>query len=148
MTTDRTMRASDQDRENVVEILRAQYAEGRLTLDEFDERMAAAYAGKTWGDLADLTSDLPVAAPLRTGMVTVPSQQPARGSCSPAARWFWPVVPLLIGVTILVSMPWNGMAFDRHHHYVPLFPVWLLVIFLVILRRATFARRGRRRGPF
>lgn len=58
--TDRNIRASDMDREGVVTILRDAHAEGRLTLDEFDERTTAAYAAKTWGDLEDLTTDLPV----------------------------------------------------------------------------------------
>jgi hypothetical protein len=60
MATDDTIRASDVDREAVVATLREAYTAGRLTLDEFDERMAAAYAGKTWGDLRELTADLPV----------------------------------------------------------------------------------------
>jgi len=58
--TDRGIRASDMDRESVVAILREAHAEGRLTLDEFEERTSAAYAAKTWGDLEDLTADLPV----------------------------------------------------------------------------------------
>jgi DUF1707 SHOCT-like domain len=58
--TDRDIRASDMDREGVVTILRDAHAEGRLTLEEFEERTSAAYAAKTWGDLADLTADLPV----------------------------------------------------------------------------------------
>lgn len=58
--TDRNIRASDMDREGVVTILRDAHAEGRLTLEEFDERTSAAYAAKTWGELADLTTDLPV----------------------------------------------------------------------------------------
>jgi hypothetical protein len=60
MTTDRVIRASDHDRENVVEVLRDAYAAGRLTLAEFDERTTAAYSGKTWNDLRELTADLPV----------------------------------------------------------------------------------------
>lgn len=58
--TDRDIRASDMDREGVVTILRDAHAEGRLTLEEFDERTSAAYAARTWGELADLTADLPV----------------------------------------------------------------------------------------
>jgi hypothetical protein len=58
--TDRPIRASDQERESVVDVLRDAYTEGRLTLEEFEERTSAAYASKTWGDLRDLTSDLPV----------------------------------------------------------------------------------------
>jgi hypothetical protein len=59
MATDDPIRASDVDRDTVVNALRDAYAAGRLTLDEFDERMAAAYASKTWGDLRLLTIDLP-----------------------------------------------------------------------------------------
>ena len=78
MATDDTIRASDVDREAVVATLREAYTVGRLTLDEFDERMAAAYAGKTWGDLRELTVDLPVQPVLGTD---IPDRQP---STSPA----------------------------------------------------------------
>jgi hypothetical protein len=55
-----SIRASDADRERVVEILRQHSAEGRITSEEFDERMDAAYTAKTMGALAELTTDLPV----------------------------------------------------------------------------------------
>lgn len=58
--TDRPIRASDGERESVVDVLRDAYTEGRLTLEEFEERMSAAYAAKTWTELRELTSDLPV----------------------------------------------------------------------------------------
>ncbi len=58
--TDRSIRASDRERESVVDVLRDAYMEGRLTLAEFEERTAAAYGAKTRGDLGGLTSDLPV----------------------------------------------------------------------------------------
>jgi hypothetical protein len=54
------LRASDADRERIVESLRRHTADGRLTMDEFEQRMAAAYAARTFGDLAVLTTDLPV----------------------------------------------------------------------------------------
>ena len=54
------MRAGDADREHLVEQLREHHAAGRLTLDEFEERMAQAYAAKTYGELRVLTRDLPV----------------------------------------------------------------------------------------
>jgi hypothetical protein len=57
--TDGSIRASDNDRERVVAALRVAYTEGRLTLDEFEERTSAAYASRTWGDLRELTGDLP-----------------------------------------------------------------------------------------
>jgi len=58
--TDRPIRASDKERESVVDVLRDAYTEGRLTLDEFEERTSAAYASRTWTDLRELTADLPV----------------------------------------------------------------------------------------
>jgi len=58
--TDLPIRASDQERESVVDVLRDAYTDGRLTLEEFDERTSAAYASKTWADLRELTADLPV----------------------------------------------------------------------------------------
>jgi hypothetical protein len=58
--TDRPIRASDKERESVVEVLRDAYTDGRLTLEEFEERTSTAYASKTWTDLRELTADLPV----------------------------------------------------------------------------------------
>ena len=60
MASDQTIRASDRDRDAVVDALRDAYISGRLTLEEFHERTAAAYDGRTWGDLRELTKDLPV----------------------------------------------------------------------------------------
>jgi hypothetical protein len=57
---DRPIRASDNERESVVDVLRDAYTDGRITLEEFEERTSAAYASKTWADLRELTSDLPV----------------------------------------------------------------------------------------
>ena len=58
--TDRPIRASDNERDSVVDVLRDAYTDGRITLEEFEERTSAAYASKTWTDLRELTSDLPV----------------------------------------------------------------------------------------
>jgi hypothetical protein len=58
--TDRPIRASDQERESVVDVLRDAYTDGRLTLDEFSERTSAAYAARTRPELRELTGDLPV----------------------------------------------------------------------------------------
>jgi hypothetical protein len=58
--TDRPILASDNERESVVDVLRDAYTDGRLTLEEFEERTSAAYASRTWADLRELTGDLPV----------------------------------------------------------------------------------------
>src|SRR5436305_12217657 len=64
---DPNVRASDADRERIVEQLRQHTADGRLTMDEFEQRMTAAYAAKTYGELAQLTRDLPVDLGARSG---------------------------------------------------------------------------------
>ncbi len=55
----RELRASDADREAVVRRLQRAVGEGRLTLTEFDERVRAAYAAGTRGELDDVAHDLP-----------------------------------------------------------------------------------------
>jgi hypothetical protein len=54
-----TMRASDADRDRVAEALREAYAEGRLDVEEHNERIDLAYKAKTLGELSPLLSDLP-----------------------------------------------------------------------------------------
>jgi len=61
MPTDDVIRASDADREHAVGMLRDGFAAGRLTLDEFHERTTAAFTSRTWGELRELTKDLPTA---------------------------------------------------------------------------------------
>ncbi|MGH3288361.1 MAG: DUF1707 SHOCT-like domain-containing protein [Streptosporangiaceae bacterium] len=60
------VRASDAERDQIAEILRAGYAEGRLNSAELDERLTAAYTAKTRADLDALTSDLPGAVSAAT----------------------------------------------------------------------------------
>lgn len=59
------LRASDSDREQVAEVLRQAAGDGRLTLDELDERLGQAFAAKTYAELEPITRDLPAAADLR-----------------------------------------------------------------------------------
>lgn len=53
------MRASDADREKIVERLRLAMNEGRLTLHEFDDRLQQVYNAKTYGELTPVLADLP-----------------------------------------------------------------------------------------
>jgi Domain of unknown function (DUF1707) len=52
-------RVSDQDREQVSEVLRVAAGDGRLSLEELDERLEACFAARTYGDLARVVADLP-----------------------------------------------------------------------------------------
>ncbi|PPS74289.1 MULTISPECIES: DUF1707 SHOCT-like domain-containing protein [Streptomyces] len=74
------LRASDADREQVAEILRDALAEGRLDMEEFEERLDATYRARTYGELAPITRDLPAAG------VAVPSVSLTKG---PAAGPDW-----------------------------------------------------------
>ncbi|MFD5161248.1 DUF1707 domain-containing protein [Streptomyces hawaiiensis] len=53
------LRASDADRERVAGILRDALAEGRLDMEEFEERLDETYKARTYGELAPITRDLP-----------------------------------------------------------------------------------------
>jgi hypothetical protein len=56
------MRASDADRERVAQVLHGALAEGRITMDELEERLTTVYAAKTHGDLVPVTADLPTSS--------------------------------------------------------------------------------------
>ncbi len=71
MNDHQRMRASDADRQQVIERLRTALDEGRLKMDEFLERMGRASEAVTYGDLAPLYADLPVAGSV------VPRERPA-----------------------------------------------------------------------
>jgi Domain of unknown function (DUF1707) len=80
--------AASADRERAVGVLRAGFAEGRLTQEEFDDRVARAYAARTYGQLWALTADLPIGPlpyPHGPGAVTPPSAAEASNWRSAAA---------------------------------------------------------------
>jgi hypothetical protein len=61
-------RASDDDRQQVVRALERHTAAGRLTLDEYAERVDRALSARTHGQLAEVTADLPASPdPAGTG---------------------------------------------------------------------------------
>jgi hypothetical protein len=105
--TDRPIRASDQERESVVDVLRDAFTDGRLTFDEFEQRTAAAYAAKTWSDLRELTCDLPAGPHLGADLHHRPQADPepvpaVRPPQVRRGRPFDRVLPVLF-VWILIS---------------------------------------------
>lgn len=76
------IRASDAERESVVEKLRQASVEGRLTLAELTERTEAAYLARTRAELAQLTADLPGGAPVRA-----PAPPAGSPSTSGVRKW-------------------------------------------------------------
>jgi hypothetical protein len=114
------MRTSDQEREQVAEVLRAAMSEGRLTLGEGEERLAAAYASKYRDELRPLTADLPDGG--RRALAETPQARLAtrRSLIRHAtavvsvgliltglwilsgAEFFWPVIPMIFLVMGLI----------------------------------------------
>ena len=71
------LRASDSDRDRVLDMLKTAFVQGRLTKDELDARVGQTLASRTWGDLTAVTADIP-AWPLPQ-----PVRKPARPPSSP-----------------------------------------------------------------
>ncbi|MDR6978551.1 hypothetical protein J2X68_005277 [Streptomyces sp. 3330] len=74
------LRASDADRERVAEVLRDALAEGRLDMTEFEERLEETYKARTYGELAPITRDLPVAGVTPPAVVSLHKEPAAEGS--------------------------------------------------------------------
>ncbi|MEU5388123.1 MULTISPECIES: DUF1707 and DUF4190 domain-containing protein [Kitasatospora] len=58
-TPQSAMRAANSDRERTIDVLKAAFAEGRLTAAEYEHRMSATHQAATYGQLAALVADLP-----------------------------------------------------------------------------------------
>ena len=127
------LRTSDTEREQIAEILRAAMTEGRLTLEEGEERLGQVYAAKYRDELAPLTADLPDQG--RRALADTPQAQAAtrRGVRRHAgfvalvavfltslwvlsgAHFFWPAIPLAFLVMGLMRHARYGRY--RHEHY-------------------------------
>ena len=84
MRAQASMRAASADRERAVDVLKAGFAEGRLTQDEYNDRMGRAYAARTYGELATLTADLPAGASPMPAWPVPAYQPPPSGTNSMA----------------------------------------------------------------
>lgn len=115
-SADSELRASDAEREAVVGKLNQAVGDGRLTLDEFSERLELTYAARTRGDLSPLLRDLPAetesAVPATTGGAAVASGArqggDTRWNISPiggiSQRGRWRVPRHTVSITIIGGM--------------------------------------------
>ena len=135
MTSDGGIRASDHDRESTVEVLRDAYTAGRLDLDEFDERTTAAYASKTWGDLRELTGDLPTTPRLGADLQTTGSPLPKPEIVSPVRTQGYrpPFIPLLP-----IALVWLVIAAAAHTSAVV---IPIVMLFIISVRLFGWRRR-------
>jgi Domain of unknown function (DUF1707)/2TM domain len=104
---DPRVRIGDAERDRVIDQLADHHAAGRLTLAEFEDRMAAASTARTGADLAVLTADLP--APTAPPANRSPARPPARRlQLDPAVRTYLAVMALLwlIWLVAGVGYPW------------------------------------------
>ncbi|MEV4252937.1 DUF1707 domain-containing protein [Spirillospora sp. NPDC049652] len=97
------LRVSHEDRDRIAEQLRVAAGDGRLTLEELDERLDKALSARTESDLAVLVTDLP--APRRDGRPSAPAAQAKDlvrievGSSALAREGEW-VVPRAMDVAV------------------------------------------------
>src|SRR5512135_1298043 len=72
----RDLRASHEDRDRIVEVLRTAAGDGRLSIEELDERVEAALTARTYGELETLVLDLPTAPGGTAPVPPVPAAKP------------------------------------------------------------------------
>jgi hypothetical protein len=124
------VRASDAEREQYAGRVREATGEGRLTLDEGDERLARVYAARFRDELPGLVADLPTAHPAASTVETRPMYGPRRYH----RRYGPPFFPVLLLTAVFVGL-W---AATGGHFF---WPAILLIFFgIVLLRRARWRR--------
>jgi hypothetical protein len=121
------MRAGDKDRQQVVEQLGKHFAQGRLTVEEFDERAVRAHASVYLDELPALTADLP-------GEPQPQPQQQYRRRARPQVR-----VPGLLVFLVALLLGWSMVAAVLYS-VPPLFGFFVLFLFL---RHMRWSRRWR-----
>ncbi len=128
------VRASDAEREQYAQILRAAMTEGRLTLEEGEERLTKVYAAKYRDELSPLTGDLPDGG--RRALYDTPE---AHAAFRKGMRRHVGLVAVVAGV--LVGL-W---VLSGAHFFWPFFP--LLFLWFGVLRHLRWQRWGGGWGP-
>jgi hypothetical protein len=108
------VRASDADREQVVEILTAAFVQGRLSLDELGLRAGHALASRTYGELAATIADIP-APPLPPPAPPSPARPPAPAAPIPPGRMPAGAKAAVWAACVIVALPAVWAAFLTHY---------------------------------
>lgn len=127
---DPNLRAADTDRQTVADALGRHLSDGRLTLAEYEERLAKAWEAKTYGDLAALTTDLP-STPATSGPVSMTKGNSASGSSTPAACGPWGRGPIRaiwaswLTTALIVTTIWliTSVGNGRFEYF---WPIWVI----------------------
>ena len=129
MTDDAQLRASDAQRDSAAAEIREHYAAGRLTDDEFTERLDAVYQARTQGELRELRRDLP-ALRINTGAELAERRRRLRGELIQETGAA--LVPFLI-CTVIWAFTGAGGSF---------WPIWVSLIAIIPLIRNGWALYG------
>ena len=132
------IRAGDADRDRVIARLREAFAEGRLTDDEFRDRMERAQLARTFGELSTLTEDLPH-TPTRTQDLP---KTPAAARREMRKAW-----QVWVFVAVIVNVIW-GITWVTNPGPPPAYwPIWVYGPWGAVMLLATWnTRRERSHG--
>lgn len=143
------LRAGDADRAAVATLLGRHMADGRLTVAEYDERVARAYAARTYGDLAELTADLPTPDG-RGATAPVPRPQIAPvHACGPRAgqaRHAGGAWDAWRRTAIIVLAIW-AISCVAATQFIYFWPIWVIGPWGAVLLAQTVGGAGRRSRP-
>ena len=120
-----TLRAADADRHKIADQLKASLDEGRLSLNEYDDRVRQAYAARTYAELLILVADLPTPG-LSAAEVTARREAELRRAARKmpmALLVLWTIWGAVAAVNLMV---WFLVAVTVAGDVYP-WPVWLLV---------------------
>jgi hypothetical protein len=131
------LRASDDDRERVATTIQAAGAEGRLTLEEVEDRLSTVYATRFTDELGELTTDLPRPQPERRPFVRDALRHPA-------LRVHLGVVAVL---AVLLIVRWAVSGAEFFWPAMPMFWLFVSVLVHARVRSARGAARRRRGEP-
>ena len=107
------LRIGDAQRDAAVEVLRAHFAAGRLSVDEFDDRMGRALSATTAADLEPLFADLPRDPEAVAGQSLWRAPTPSRPRTSwarTAQRWMMVLAPVLF-LLVFTGLPHWWIAY-------------------------------------
>jgi hypothetical protein len=105
-----SIRASDADRERLVEVLKDGFAEGRLTQDEYNFRLERAYAARTYGELGALVADLPGGAPFGPAYAFPAYRRPRTNAMAIASLSFGIAEFFTMGLTAIPAITFGYIA--------------------------------------
>ncbi len=133
------LRAADADRAAVATVLGQHMSAGRLTVDEYDERLARTYAAKTYGELDEITADLP-------STDVTPRPAPATPApASPGPHGGWDADPhswrAWVTTSLIVLTIWAATSLASWE-FLYFWPVWVIGPWGAVLLAQTFTGRG------